>query len=51
MDFQEILVGIIVLLAVAYLVRYFYNIRQSHKCDDCSLAEMQKESKLASKKK
>lgn len=44
MNWQEIIVGIIALSAVIYLVRYFINLSKSHKCDECSLMDMKKES-------
>jgi hypothetical protein len=46
MEIQEILVGVIVILAVVYLVRYFIKQTQSHKCDDCGLMDMKKASDL-----
>lgn len=44
MGIQEIIVGVIVVLAVVYLVRYFIKQTQSHQCDDCSLMDMKKAS-------
>jgi hypothetical protein len=44
MGIQEVLVGIIVILAVVYLIRYFIKQTQSHKCDDCGLMDMKKAS-------
>lgn len=44
MNLQEIMVGIFAILAIAYLIRYFYKQTQSHDCDDCSLMKMKKES-------
>lgn len=44
MGIQEIIVGIIVVLAVVYLVRYFIKQTQSHQCEDCSLMDMKKTS-------
>lgn len=44
MNWQEIIVGIIALAAVVYLVRYFIRTTKSHKCDECGLMDMKKES-------
>lgn len=44
MNWQELIVGIIALAAVIYLVRYFIGVTKSHKCDECSLMDMKKES-------
>ena len=43
MNWQELIVGIIVLGAIIYLIRYFINSTKSHKCDDCNLMKMKKE--------
>jgi len=42
MNWQEIIVTILMVLAVAYLVRYFYLQTKSHKCDGCGLMDMKK---------
>lgn len=42
MNWQEIIVFVLLILAVAYLVRYFYLQTKSHKCDDCGLMDMKK---------
>lgn len=42
MSWQEIVVVILIVLAVAYLVRYFYLQTKSHKCGDCGLMDMKK---------
>ncbi len=49
MGIQEIIVMIIAILAIAYLIRYFYKQTQSHDCDDCSLMKMKKESETKQK--
>lgn len=43
MNGQEILVGVLVIAAVAYLINYFYKQTQTHDCDDCSLMKMKQE--------
>lgn len=42
MNWQEIIVFVLLIFAVAYLVRYFYFQTKSHKCDDCGLMDMKK---------
>lgn len=42
MSWQEISVFGLVILAVIFLVNYFYQQTKSHNCDDCSLMEMKK---------
>lgn len=44
MEIQEIIVGLILIWAVLFLIRYFIKQTQSHKCDDCSLMDMKKDS-------
>lgn len=46
MNWQEIIVTILMLLAVTYLVRYFYLQTKSHKCDDCGLMDMKKKGRF-----
>ena len=46
MNWQEISVGILMVFAVGYLIRYFYKQTQSHKCDDCGLMDMKKKGKF-----
>ncbi|KAA3651977.1 MAG: FeoB-associated Cys-rich membrane protein [Bacteroidetes bacterium] len=50
MGIQEIIVGIIVVLAVVYLIRYFYLQTKSHNCDDCGLMKMKKEGDIKKSK-
>jgi len=49
MDFQEIAVGILVVLAVVYLIRFFVNMTKKHDCGDCSLMKMKNEGQLNKK--
>ena len=42
MNWQEIIVLTLLILSVAYLVRYFYLQTKSHNCDDCGLMDMKK---------
>lgn len=44
MSVQEISVIILSVGAVIYLVRYFIRLNKAHKCDDCGLMNMKKES-------
>lgn len=46
MNWQEIIVGILMFFAVAYLVRYFYLQTKDHNCDDCGLMDMKKQGKF-----
>jgi len=46
MGIQEIIVAVIVILAVLYLVRYFYLQTKTHNCDDCGLMQMKKDADL-----
>ena len=46
MDWQEIVIGVLMVLAIVYLVRYFYVQTKSHNCGDCDLMDMKKKGQL-----
>lgn len=46
MDWQNIGVSILLILSIAYLVRYFYLQTKSHNCDDCGLMDLKKQGQL-----
>ena len=46
MDWQEIVIGVLMVLAIVYLVRYFYLQTKSHNRGDCGLMDMKKKGQL-----
>lgn len=43
MNWQEIIVGLLAILAVFYIIRFFLKLNKEHKCDDCGLMDLKKE--------